>query len=209
MQMENNFSSTKQKIIEVAIDLFGSKGIESTSVRDIARITGVNLAAVNYHFGSKESLITQALEISHRGLESRIEEVYLRSEHSLGPFLVEIFRLLIETPEKFLNAYRFYLSGKGEHQVDYQLAVDSPPIPGPPGMKYLAMSLEKSVGRSISMKDQLWAIRVLFSHVIQTAVTYCSPCAKHPQFQEVYPLDQLESGIIRLTEIVTRELSTH
>jgi AcrR family transcriptional regulator len=48
---------TKTKILDVAEELFGLKGFEGVSLRDITTEAGVNLAAVNYHFQTKESLI--------------------------------------------------------------------------------------------------------------------------------------------------------
>ena len=48
---------TKTKILDVAEKLFGQNGFEATSLRDITSLADVNLAAVNYHFQSKDSLI--------------------------------------------------------------------------------------------------------------------------------------------------------
>jgi AcrR family transcriptional regulator len=48
---------TKERIIEVAECLFAEKGFDGTSMRDITEVAGVNLASVNYHFGSKDGLI--------------------------------------------------------------------------------------------------------------------------------------------------------
>lgn len=48
---------TKHRIIEVATRLFAEHGIDAVSLRDIVVEAGVNLASINYHFGSKELLI--------------------------------------------------------------------------------------------------------------------------------------------------------
>ncbi len=48
---------TKSKILNSAENLFGINGFESVSLRDITSDAGVNLAAVNYHFQSKDHLI--------------------------------------------------------------------------------------------------------------------------------------------------------
>ena len=49
------------RLIEAAMELFAEKGYEGTSVRDLAAAAGVNVAAVNYHFGSKDALYYQCL----------------------------------------------------------------------------------------------------------------------------------------------------
>ena len=50
-------SSTKARIVEAAEQLFAEGGISTTSLRHITARAGVNLAAVNYHFGSRDALI--------------------------------------------------------------------------------------------------------------------------------------------------------
>ena len=49
-------SATKRKIIEAAEVEFAKQGYAGASIRSITKTAGVNLAAVNYHFGSKEDL---------------------------------------------------------------------------------------------------------------------------------------------------------
>ena len=49
--------STKDRILDAAERLFGAHGFEATSLRAITAEAGVNLAAVNYHFQSKEALM--------------------------------------------------------------------------------------------------------------------------------------------------------
>lgn len=48
---------TKQRILDTAEHLFAKCGYHNTSLRAITKQAGVNLAAVNYHFGSKEALL--------------------------------------------------------------------------------------------------------------------------------------------------------
>lgn len=53
---------TVDRILDTAETLFASKGFAETSLRAITSKAGVNLAAVNYHFGSKEALIQAVFE---------------------------------------------------------------------------------------------------------------------------------------------------
>ncbi|GGJ81344.1 TetR/AcrR family transcriptional regulator [Pseudomonas matsuisoli] len=50
-------SETVERILDAAEQLFAEKGFSETSLRLITSKANVNLAAVNYHFGSKKSLI--------------------------------------------------------------------------------------------------------------------------------------------------------
>jgi len=55
--MGQNTSTTVENILDAAEALFAEKGFAETSMRSITSEAGVNLAAVNYHFGSKQKLI--------------------------------------------------------------------------------------------------------------------------------------------------------
>ena len=52
---------TKQKILNTAERLIGDQGYSGTSLRQIIGEAGVNLAAVHYHFGSKEELLDELI----------------------------------------------------------------------------------------------------------------------------------------------------
>ncbi len=52
----------KEIIIESALNLFSTKGFEGTSVREIATEAAVNVAMINYYFGSKENLFKRVVE---------------------------------------------------------------------------------------------------------------------------------------------------
>jgi AcrR family transcriptional regulator len=51
--------STKQRILGAAEELFARRGFAGASLRQVTSTANVNLAAVNYHFGSKDKLIEE------------------------------------------------------------------------------------------------------------------------------------------------------
>jgi len=55
-------SDTAQRILDSAERLFAQKGFHCTSIRALAHEAHVNLAAINYHFGSKERLLEAVIE---------------------------------------------------------------------------------------------------------------------------------------------------
>lgn len=55
-------NDTAQIIKKVATTLFASKGFKSTSVKDITEHANVNIAAINYHFNSKENLLQEIVK---------------------------------------------------------------------------------------------------------------------------------------------------
>ncbi len=57
----NNQVETRDRILDTAESLFSDQGFRDVSLRHITREAGVNIAAVNYHFGSKEALVAEVL----------------------------------------------------------------------------------------------------------------------------------------------------
>lgn len=53
--------STKERLLDSAEELFAARGRDGVSVRDLATAAAVNVAAVNYHFQSKENLYREVL----------------------------------------------------------------------------------------------------------------------------------------------------
>lgn len=103
--------STEKKIFDAATELFLEKGVDRTSVRDIANKAGINLALMNYYFRSKENLFdsifsdllqknTRKLTIildSDKPLREKVTEYvgeYINML-SLNPLLVSFFMSIL------------------------------------------------------------------------------------------------------------------
>ncbi|WP_343225048.1 TetR family transcriptional regulator [Luteimonas sp. MC1828] len=83
--------STKDRILGAAEELFALHGFGGTSLRQVTSRADVNIAAVNYHFGSKENLINEVFrrrmdEMSRRRLEL-LAEARETSPGALEPLL--------------------------------------------------------------------------------------------------------------------------
>ncbi len=68
-------NTTRQKIIRSATKLFAKKGLNGTSVREISRKASVNLAAINYHFQSKEQLYREIVSHHFQRLVENITQL--------------------------------------------------------------------------------------------------------------------------------------
>jgi AcrR family transcriptional regulator len=64
-------ASTKDRILGAAEVLFAQRGFDGASLRQLTTAAGVNLAAVNYHFGSKEKLVEQVFRRRLDALNAR------------------------------------------------------------------------------------------------------------------------------------------
>jgi AcrR family transcriptional regulator len=86
-------SDTKSTILDAAEALFSEQGFAATSMRELTQRAGVNLAAVNYHFGSKDDLIREVLR---RIVEPVNEERRRRLDAMEAPTLEDVVRAFLE-----------------------------------------------------------------------------------------------------------------
>lgn len=100
-------SDTVTRILDTAEVLFAEKGFAETSLRNITTRAKVNLAAVNYHFGSKKSLIqavfaryldpfAERLNLALDGLESRYQGKQVPLEVLLEQLAVSVLEVPAE-----------------------------------------------------------------------------------------------------------------
>lgn len=87
-------AATKDRILDAAEALFMEHGFEATSLRLITQAAGVNLAAVNYHFGSKEELfeavLTRRLDLMTQARLARLDKY----EQAVSPAALGCERIL-------------------------------------------------------------------------------------------------------------------
>jgi AcrR family transcriptional regulator len=53
---------TRRRLLEAALQLVAERGEDAVTLRDITSAAQANVAAVSYHFGSKDALVTAAIE---------------------------------------------------------------------------------------------------------------------------------------------------
>jgi AcrR family transcriptional regulator len=113
---------TRQKILDAAERLFGEQGYGATSLRHIIAEAGVNLAAIHYHFGTKEELLDQL--IMRKGapvnaerlalldaLEAKAQGKAVRLEKLLEAFLGPPMKRVGKSPEFAKLMGRMYGEG--------------------------------------------------------------------------------------------------
>jgi len=75
---------TRRRILETAIEIFGTYEYDGASTRMLAERAGVNLPAIQYYFGSKEGLYRAAIDQIIRDIEHRMSPVAAHVTASLA-----------------------------------------------------------------------------------------------------------------------------
>ncbi|MFO7997584.1 MAG: TetR family transcriptional regulator [Bacteroidales bacterium] len=95
-------NSTEQKIFEAATQLFLEKGVDRTSVREIATKANINLALMNYYFRSKENLF---------------DAIFSKLVKSNSKNLIEILDSDLELEEKIRRYVGVYIDMLSENPL--------------------------------------------------------------------------------------------
>lgn len=86
---------TKQRILDAAERRFAAEGFDGTSLRSVTAEADVNLAAVNYHFGSKaallEAVVVRILGPATERQLDRLDELEARADTHTVEELLEAF----------------------------------------------------------------------------------------------------------------------
>jgi AcrR family transcriptional regulator len=92
---------TEEKIKNAALKLFHQKGFAGTKTRDISEESGVNVALINYYFGSKENLFEIVMEESLKKLFFGIRSVFDKEtvEEKLEGIVNNYFDALLTNPD--------------------------------------------------------------------------------------------------------------
>ena len=91
-------AETRERLIHAALDAFGRYGFEGAATREIARRADANLAAIAYHFGSKEALHRAVAEHVLSELNARTGSAVasVKADLAGGPVDLRKARILLQ-----------------------------------------------------------------------------------------------------------------
>lgn len=167
--MADNKTSTRQLLLETAGKLFAAHGFAGTSVKMIAEKSQQNIAAVNYHFGSKQNLFNEALKFVLEmvtkldPIDKSMGQADIEGEFAL--FIDEITRFLLspQTPRWYGELMvRAALDSSGGLEQD-SLAILSPEFDY---LENLASRYDKTIGRSAARRWAYSVVGQIFFYVL-------------------------------------------
>lgn len=116
--------STREKILDIAEELFLTRGFDKVSVRDITQAAGANVASINYHFKCKEDLYREVFRRKLKRIsETKIREIEQNMQEAGTPTVANTVRAIVsaflqellknEASEKLLNIITQEMSEDG------------------------------------------------------------------------------------------------
>ncbi|NJN07709.1 MAG: TetR/AcrR family transcriptional regulator [Richelia sp. RM2_1_2] len=97
-------TDTKEQILNVAEGLFAEKGFAGTTLRNVIREAGVNIAAVHYHFGSKEELFIAVLQrVARQCIEAQLQQLAKHENQHEPPLVEDILEAFFAPPLRVIS----------------------------------------------------------------------------------------------------------
>lgn len=128
-RVNSKILTTKEKIIQFAMDMIAQEGFQNITTRKIASQAGVNVAAINYHFGSKDALINEALRYLTGQLRNTFEYLEIENEDAetkLSTFIKNYTDIMFEYPDIIKNMISHAIKDKPlEVQVEHVAFIQS------------------------------------------------------------------------------------
>ncbi|WP_178021901.1 TetR/AcrR family transcriptional regulator [uncultured Paenibacillus sp.] len=93
--------TTKQNIIQATLELIKTEGADQVTLRKITAAANVNLALVNYYFGSKDNLINEALKLlltTFQANFSVLDDTSLKPKDRLKVFILQYVDSVLQYP---------------------------------------------------------------------------------------------------------------
>jgi len=113
LKILSHSGSTKERIIKATLDIMADEGFQNVTVRKISTRADVNIAAVNYHFGSKDMVIDKALKY----VTAQMKKVFtiLKENDRPAVRLSNFIQAYADTVYKYPDIVRYMIDQKIHH----------------------------------------------------------------------------------------------
>lgn len=157
--------ATRAHIFDVAGQLFAEKGYANTTSKEICERAKTNIAAINYHFGSRDQLYLSLLEKAHDHYVgdtyfSKMEQEQITSREKLG-------KVIDDMVEKALADEGWYTRVLARELLDPTSALN----------KQIYQSAMKKMGVLLDILSDITGIPTTDNRLLQCVLHVMAPCA--------------------------------
>lgn len=199
---------TKDRILDQARLLFSQLGFKGTSVRLIAEKSNVNIAAINYHFGSKESLYWSVIDEAYNWLENGIKSITENAEDIQG-LTKDIFRFMRSEGHYVLSTMKTFLSDAVPAPADdhpYMRKLEKEEL-SPPGGDHIANFLHEQFPKA--PKEAIsWAVLCLFSSLFHFSTMTCTNHFENMKSCKT-PIEDIEQALMVMSQALVNHMQSN
>jgi len=171
MSQNDKHDLTKERLLNEAEALFAQKGYNAVSIREITTAAGCNVAAINYHFSSKQNLYLEVFRARWVPRARRVQEYFRRSLAAHGATsptavtqaLAEAFLVGPLSDEERQRHYQLMTRELGQPTEAFELVADEVMRPF---FKELADMLRPAMPEGEGKEDLMLNILSIFAAVL-------------------------------------------
>ncbi len=180
---------TKERIIKVTMEIIAAEGFQNVTVRKIATRAGVNIAAVNYHYGCKDAVINEALKTVTSKLVDAFRHLNnseINAQERLRMFVVDYLNVLFLYPDIIRT-----IIDQNIHNYSMRVAVEYQEYVKTEGRELIAKSMQEIWPDETMLISNMRALQILscmaFPVLMGDRVTDISQIDwKDPEIREKY-----------------------
>lgn len=163
--------NTRDKIMDVAHELFAKNGFDAVSVRDISNKAEVNISAISYHFENKLGLFRSVMQNSIESIVEDLERIYNEQPNlTTLEYISQMFDFFTSNKLRLMSSFKFFMSMS---EVFEGIEVDCLKGDKPPGGEIIEILLKRE-NPSISEEDLGWAIRSIAALTFHKSIIACN-----------------------------------
>jgi AcrR family transcriptional regulator len=180
---ETSTKTTSERILDAAEGLFATQGIRGTSLKEITELAEVNIAAVNYHFRTKDALLRAVYERCFQPLNEERLRLLEETEAAAGDRPLPLEQVLYALFEPMVRAWQtnrnfILLVGRLQSEPDPQLNVFVQSLYGGLIQRFLVAA--RRAAPDIADEQLFFWIHFLFGGVVYTLINSQDMEQMHP-----------------------------
>jgi AcrR family transcriptional regulator len=199
-QEHDEKQNTRCRIIDAGIRLFGLKGFAATTTREICKLANVNIASLNYHFRSKENLLSEVNFQIMCEFKEQVNQTSTENVQDTKQYAEKIFRMFAEDGPKFLNHFKIFIEAE-----NYPIKEDRIP----PGHEKMNLFLKQELNAQVPDEELVWANSMIFGYLIHMALMVSSPAGREA-IAATYPnqKEDVVKNMNKLIDMIVRDLNS-
>jgi AcrR family transcriptional regulator len=190
---------TKEKIMNVAHNLFARRGFDAVSVRDISKEADVNISAISYHFENKLGLYKSIIENRMSNMINDLELIAADNPQITSvEYIGKMFDYYTKNENDLLSSFKFFMSMS---EVLKDIELDCMDDDKPPGGKVLESLLIRE-NPKLNIKELGWAIRSVAGLAFHQSLICCNKCVVDGKKKHGITPKTLRSDLLRTTKLI-------
>lgn len=175
---------TKEKILNTVVEIIGKEGVHVITVRKVADLSQVNIAAINYYFGSKDDLIEEAIQYFLERKMLEIVSILDMPEYKVDQKLFLFLKNYMEVISHYPGFPKSILASVLKGDLSFFKKINN-------FINKVIMKIASLIAENLDIQD----MEIALIKTIQIIIPVVFPISLHNAFSNLFPLDLHDEAI--------------